>query len=38
LHKLATIHASMIVRHLGALPDGQKTVVAVKLRDLLAAW
>jgi len=38
LHKLATIHASMIVRHLGNLPNAQKTSVATKLRDLLAAW
>ncbi|MGB7720659.1 MAG: type II toxin-antitoxin system PemK/MazF family toxin [Bryobacteraceae bacterium] len=38
LHKLATIHASMIARHLGALPPSQKTTVAAKLRDLLAAW
>ena len=38
LHKLATIHASMIARHLGNLPQSQKTTVAAKLRDLLAAW
>ena len=38
LHKLATIHGSMIVRHLGALPQSQKTSVAAKLRDLLTAW
>jgi mRNA interferase MazF len=38
LHKLATIHGSMIVRHLGSLPNAQKTNVATKLRDLLAAW
>ena len=38
LHKLATIHGSMIVRHLGDLPHAQKSGVAVKLRDLLAAW
>jgi mRNA interferase MazF len=38
LHKLATIHASMIARHLGDLPQSQKAVVAAKLRDLLAAW
>ena len=38
LHKLATIHGSMIVRHLGNLPQSQKTTVAEKLRDLLAAW
>lgn len=38
LHKLATIHASMIVRHLGDLPDGQKPAMTAKLRDLLAAW
>jgi hypothetical protein len=38
LHKLATIHASMIARHLGTLPQSQKTTVAAKLRDLLAAW
>jgi len=38
LHKLATIHASMIVRHLGDLPQSHKTTVAAKLRDLLAAW
>lgn len=38
LHKLATVHGSMIVRHLGDLPDAQKPAVAAKLRDLLAAW
>jgi len=38
LHKLATIHGSMIVRHLGDLPQSQKPTVAAKLRDLLAAW
>jgi mRNA interferase MazF len=38
LHKLATIHASMIVRRLGDLPQPEKTTVAAKLRDLLAAW
>jgi hypothetical protein len=38
LHKLATIHASMVVRQLGALPQSQNTSVAAKLRDLLAAW
>lgn len=38
LHKLATIHASMIACHRGALPQSQKTTVAAKLRDLLAAW
>ena len=38
LHKLATIHASMIVRHLGVMPQSQKTIVAMKLRDLLATW
>ena len=38
LHKLATIHSSMIVRHLGDLPDAQKAAVAAKLRELLAAW
>jgi mRNA-degrading endonuclease toxin of MazEF toxin-antitoxin module len=38
LHKLATIHASMIARHLGTLPQSQKTTVAAKLHDLLVAW
>ena len=38
LHKLATIHGSMVVRHLGALPQSRKTTVAGKLRDLLADW
>jgi len=38
LHKLATIHASMVVRHLGDLPQLQKTTVAAKLRELLTAW
>ena len=38
LHKLATIHASMIARHLGDLPESQKTTVAAKLHDLLAHW
>jgi hypothetical protein len=27
-----------IARHLGNLPQSQKTTVAAKLRDLLAAW
>lgn len=38
LHKLATIHGSMVVRHLGTLPQSRKTTVAGKLRDLLADW
>jgi len=38
LHKMATIHASMIARHLGDLPRSQMTTVSAKLRDLLAAW
>jgi len=38
LHKLATIHGSMIVRHLGDLPQPQKTNVAAKLRELPATW
>jgi mRNA-degrading endonuclease toxin of MazEF toxin-antitoxin module len=38
LHKLATIHASMIARHLGDLPESQKATVSAKLRELLAAW
>ncbi len=38
LHKLATIHASMIARHLGDLPQSQKATVAGKLSHLLAAW
>ena len=38
LHKLATVHASMIARHLGTLPQSQQTIVAPKSRDLLAAW
>jgi mRNA-degrading endonuclease toxin of MazEF toxin-antitoxin module len=38
LHKLATIHASMIARHLGTLPQSQKTAVAAKLHNLLVAW
>ena len=38
LHKLATIHASMISRYLGSLPPSQRTTVAAKLHDLLAAW
>ncbi|MFB3826022.1 MAG: type II toxin-antitoxin system PemK/MazF family toxin [Bryobacteraceae bacterium] len=33
LHKLAAVHASMIARHLGTLPESQKTPVAAKLRD-----
>jgi hypothetical protein len=35
---LASLHASMIARHLGTLPQSQKTTLAAKLRDLLAAW
>ena len=38
LHKLATIHASMIARRLGTLPQSQQTTVSAKLRDLLGAW
>jgi mRNA interferase MazF len=38
LHKLATIHGSMIARHLGDLPDAQKAAVTAKLHDLLTAW
>lgn len=38
LHKLATIHGSMIARYLGDLPDAQKAAVAAKLHDLLTAW
>ncbi len=38
LHKLATIHGSMIARHLRDLPYAQKAAVAAKLHDLLAAW
>jgi len=35
LHKLATIHASSLVRHLGALESAQNAIVASKLRALL---
>lgn len=35
LHKLATIHASSLVRHLGALDSVQQSVVADRLRALL---
>lgn len=35
LHKLATIHSSSLVRHLGALDSTQHAVVAGKLRALL---
>ncbi|MBM3810005.1 MAG: type II toxin-antitoxin system PemK/MazF family toxin [Acidimicrobiia bacterium] len=38
LHKLATIHASMIARHLGDLPGSQKKTVSAKLHHLLASW
>ena len=38
LHKLATIHVSMIARQLGELPDGQMPAVAAKLRGLMSAW
>ena len=34
LHKLATIHASSLVRHLGAL-DSQRATVAARLREVL---
>lgn len=35
LHKLATIHCSSLVRHLGNIGPIQQAVVAVKLRALL---
>lgn len=35
LHKLATIHSSSVVRHLGALDAKQLDVVRVKLTELL---
>jgi mRNA interferase MazF len=35
LHKLATIHASSLARHLGALDADQRSVVAAKLKVLL---
>jgi mRNA interferase MazF len=35
LHKLATIHCSSLVRHLGALEPAQRVVVGGKLRVLL---
>jgi mRNA interferase MazF len=35
LHKLATIHAASLVRHLGALDSPAITDVSSKLRDLL---
>ena len=36
LHKLATIHASSLARHLGVLEPDQRGVVAAKLKTLLA--
>ena len=36
LHKLATIHASSLARHLGVLEPDQRGVVAAKLKALLA--
>jgi mRNA interferase MazF len=36
LHKLATIHASSLVRYLGAIDLAQFTIVANKLNRLLA--
>lgn len=35
LHKLATIHASSLARHLGVLESDQWRVVATKLKTLL---
>ena len=35
LHKLATIHASSLARHLGALEGDQRSVVAARLKVLL---
>jgi hypothetical protein len=35
LHKLATIHASSLARHLGVLEADQRSVVAAKLKVLL---
>ncbi len=36
LHKLATIHASSVIRHLGRLESAHCAIVSRKLRDLLA--
>ena len=36
LHKLATIHASSLVRYLGAIDLAQFTIVANKMKQLLA--
>jgi mRNA interferase MazF len=36
LHKLATIHSSSLARYLGVLESGQQSLVATKLRTLLA--
>jgi mRNA interferase MazF len=36
LHKLATIHCSSLVRHLGAIDPRQQEAVADRLRALLA--
>ena len=35
LHKLATIHCSSLVRHLGLLEAAQQTIVMEKIRALL---
>lgn len=35
LHKLATIHRASLVRHLGAINDGARVLVAAKLKNLL---
>jgi mRNA-degrading endonuclease toxin of MazEF toxin-antitoxin module len=35
LHKLATIHSSSLVRHLGVVESAQQGIVASKLKTLL---
>ena len=35
LHKLATIHSSSFARYLGVLDPSIRSIVAIKLRDLL---
>ena len=36
VHKLETIHSSSLVRHLGVLESAERSVVAEKLKTLLA--
>lgn len=36
LHKLATIHTSSLARYLGSLDNSSRSIIAIKLKHLLA--